>query len=564
MHSMNYVTAKNPDGTFDIIISVYPDCLVEFSNELSQFDGLIVKKKIRAVKIIIAGIIAVSIPFYCFSTKNSRYAMSYVYFGSHSSQLEYIALAQDTLSTVSPSYFDIEADGSVKVNYISQSYIKSVHDMGIKVVPFLSNHWNRTAGINALKNIDATVNTIVSAINQYNLDGINIDIENVTHNEKDKYTELVRKLRLALPSSKEVSVAVAANPYGWSEGWHGSYDYSALAEYADYLFIMAYDEHYEGGAAGPVASIDFVEKSIQYALEFCPSEKIVLGIPFFGRIWSDSDNSVNGIGVSNNRVEKILSDTNGKITFDNEHLSPKAEFTVKSGSSITVSGITLNPGNYTVWFENNDSIKSKLSLVDKYSLKGAGNWSLGQETKDVWDYYYTWLNGKYFSDILTHFAKDDIQSIASMGVMLGTGKYTFSPYEEMTRAQMATIGTRLLNLTSKGASPFEDTKGHWAEKEISAVYENGLMIGYPDGSFRPDSFVTREETAVFLTRAIGADTSQSGSSFSDISKDRWSFNEISALASSGILLGYPDNTFRPEKIIDRGEMAAVLNRISKQ
>lgn len=565
MHSMHAMLSKNHDGTYDIVLSLYPSCAVEFSKELTTIDGDIPsKKKIRAVKIVIAGLIAVSIPFYCLSNKNQRYAMSYVYFGSHANQLEYIALAQNTLSAVSPSYFDIQSDGSVKVNYISESYIDKVKDMGLKVVPFLSNHWNRAAGVAALENMDSTIKTIIDTIEKYNLDGINIDIENVTHTHRDKYTELVKRLRLALPTTKEISVAVAANPYNWTEGWHGSYDYGELAKYADHLFIMAYDEHYEGGNSGPVASLEFVENSIRYALEECLPEKIVLGIPFFGRIWSVSNDKINGIGISNNRLEQIISDTGGKVTFDEEHMSPKAEFTIKNGESITVSGVTLAPGKYVAWFENDDSIKSKLSLVDKYSLKGAGNWSLGQETKDVWDYYYTWLNGKYFSDILTHFAKDDIQSVSSMGLMLGTGEHTFSPYKSMTRAEMATIAVRMLNLPVGNGNAPKDAKGHWAEKEIASVYSAGLMEGYPDGTFRPDSTISREETAVFLARAIKADINHGKNEFSDISSDRWSYNEIIALANSGVLFGYPDGTFRPESIIDRGEMAAVLNRISAQ
>ena len=564
MFRTNSLLVKNFDGTYDLVISLYPPCSAEFSRELTTIDGdMPSKKKIRAVKIVIAGFIAVSIPFYSLGSKSQKYAMSYVYFGTHASQLEYIALAKDTLSAISPSYFDIQADGSVKVNYISESYIQKVKNMNMKVIPFLSNHWNREAGVAALENMDQTVNTIVSAIHEYNLDGINIDIENVTHQHRDKYTELVKRIRLALPTTKEVSVAVAANPYNWTQGWHGSYDYTELAKYADYLFIMAYDEHYEGGDAGPVASVDFVEKSIQYALEKCDSEKIVLGIPFFGRIWSVSNDSINGIGVSNNRLEQIISDTGGKITFDNEYMSPKAEFTITDNDKITVSGKTLKPGNYVAWFENDDSIKYKLSLVDKYSLKGSGNWSTGQENKNVWDYYHTWLNGKYFKDILSHFAKDDIQSVASVGLMTGTGKHTFSPYKPLTRAQMATIAARMLKLSSDTNNIPSDAKGHWAEKEIKAVFDAGLMNGYPDGKFYPDREASREEAAVFLSRVIKAEISGTNISFKDVEKDRWSYDEIMALAGSGILMGYPDKTFRPENIIDRGEMAAVINRISE-
>lgn len=561
MHSINTMLTKNRDNTYDLIITVYPECSVEFSKELfAPLRERLANKKIRTVKIVIAGLVAVSIPFTCFMTDRKRYSMSYVYFGSQATQLEYIALAKDSLNTVSPSYFDIQSDGTIKINYISESFVNKVHDMGLKIVPFLSNHWNRAAGVAALNNIDKTVDDIVSAIYKYNLDGINIDIENVTHTEREKYTRLVRRLREKLPANKEVSVAVAANPYGWSSGWHGSYDYGALAEWADYLFIMAYDEHYEGGAEGPIASIDFVEKSIQYALEYCPSEKIVLGLPFFGRIWSNSENSISGIGISNNRLENIISETGGKVTFNEEYMSPVAELTVKSGDSIKVAGKELAPGKYTAWFENSDSIKAKLSLVDKYSLKGAGSWSLGQETNDVWDYYYTWLNGKYFTDILTHFAKDDIQTVSSQGLMFGTGKHTFSPYKSMTRAEMATLGTRLLNLNVQNGYIPPDCKGHWAEKEISAVYEKGLMKGFPDGNFYPDKEVTREEAAVFLARAIDMDNFKSGKEFTDVDKSRWSYNEIKALVGAGILNGYPDKTFRPEKIIDRGEMAALIGR----
>ncbi len=565
MYSINTMLSRNHDGTYDIILSLYPTCSAEFSRELTTIEGdMPSKKKIRAVKIVIAGLVALSIPFYCLGSRNKRYAMSYVYFGSHTSQMEYIALAQDTLSVISPSYFDIESDGSIKINYISDSYVKMVHDMGMRVVPFLSNHWNRSAGVAALENMDATVDAIVTAVKQYNLDGINVDIENVTHTHRDKYTELVRRLREALPQTKEVSVAVAANPYNWTEGWHGSYDYGALARYADHVFIMAYDEHFEGGDAGPVASMEFVEGSIRYALEECPPEKIVLGIPFFGRIWSDSNDSINGIGVSNNRLENIIAEFGGGISFDEEYMSPKAEFTIPQGKSITIAGKTLTSGKYTAWFENDDSIKAKLSLVDKYSLKGAGNWSLGQETKNVWDYYYSWLNGKYFSDILTHFAKDDIQSVSSMGLMLGTREHTFSPYKTMTRAEMATIAARMFELKAEGADVPGDASGHWAEKEIAAVKSAGLMEGYPDGTFRPNREVSREEAAVFLARAIKAELNGTKADFTDVDFERWSYNEIAALANSGVLMGYPDGTFRPENILNRGEMAAVLSRISAE
>ncbi len=70
-----------------------------------------------------------------------------------------------------------------------------MHAKGIKVVPFLSNHWDRTAGINALKDVETLSTQIADDIEKYNLDGVNVDIENVTHEQRDQYTQLVKLLQ---------------------------------------------------------------------------------------------------------------------------------------------------------------------------------------------------------------------------------------------------------------------------------------------------------------------------------------------------------------------------------
>lgn len=122
---------------------------------------------------------------------------------------------------------------------------------------------------------------------------------------RDKYTDLVKIIREKLSSDKEVSVAVAANPTGTTQGWTGLYDYKALAAVSDYLMVMAYDESYPGDPTpGPVASLPFVEKSIQYAISQASADKIVLGIPFYGRYWNQNT-ADNGAGVSAQTLSKL-------------------------------------------------------------------------------------------------------------------------------------------------------------------------------------------------------------------------------------------------------------------
>ena len=218
----------------------------------------------------------------------------------------------------------------------------------------------------------------------------------MTHEQRDQYTQLVKLLREKIPSHKEVSVAVAANPNDWQTGWHGSYDYAALAQYADHLFIMTYDEHYEGGAAGPVAGIQFVENSIQYALSKTTADKIVIGVPLYGRVWSLDDNRIIGKGISSKTIQDILNNCESTVTYDETSQSVKAEFTITDQSTrYTVGGdFVLQPGKYVVWYENDQSYEAKLGLVEKYNLKGAGSWALGQEDPSIWDHYEEWVNGE--------------------------------------------------------------------------------------------------------------------------------------------------------------------------
>lgn len=560
----------NGDGTYDCYVKV-GKMDTEFASDFihgkkGQSLLRLIRNSnlaVRTVRFVLAGSLALAVPAAAMAAgqPDARYAMSYVYFGSSQTQIQNVLRAKDTLSVVSPSYFDLYSDGSLKRRNISPDFIRAMHNNAIRVVPFLSNHWDRQAGVNALANPGRLAAQIVEAIEEYGLDGVNVDIENVTEKQRAQYTELVRLLRQSLPAQKEVSVAVAANPNGWNTGWHGSYDYAELGKYADHLFIMAYDEHYQSGPAGPVAGMPFVRRAIEYATRFVPPEKLVLGIPFFGRVWN-GDGTVQGVGISINQIDTLQSLYGGTVTYDEKTSSPKLAFTIKEGDPpYTLVGQTLPAGTYEVWFENSDSIKEKLSLIGKYGLKGAGNWSAGQESPDVWEYYELWLNGKYFSDIHGHFAKDDIIRITADGIMKGVNASEFAPMAPLTRAQAAVVFSRLLSLSANGESPYPDTAGHWAEPQIIAATEAGLFKGFEDNTFRPEDAVTREEIAVLLARVLGAEEgARSGLSFPDVAPERWSFQEITALAELGIVNGYEDGHFLPERAINRGEMAALVGR----
>jgi len=399
---------NNDNGTCNLLISYSTD--TEFGLEFLHTDKLknnannvlsYVKKhadkmKIDAVKILVNGVVITTMSYSAFmnvyGAETPKYSMAYLYTGNATQQISYINRTNGALGTVSPSYFDINADGTLKVNTISSDLVNHAHSQGMKVIPFLSNHWNRTGGILALNNSDNLSTELANYISQYNLDGINIDIENVTEFERDQYTAFVAMLRAKIPATKEVSVAVAANPNGWVTGWQGSYDYTALANNSDHLMIMAYDEHWHGSTVGPVSSINFVENTIKYALTKTTADKIVIGLPFYGRVWS-ADNTFNGDGITLDTVNKMIGLYNATVTYDIVAQSAKAVFNVNPSDQVsTLNGNTLTPGTYTIWYENDASIQAKMALVNKYNLKGVGAWALGQEPSTIWVNYSAWLN----------------------------------------------------------------------------------------------------------------------------------------------------------------------------
>ncbi|NSW90073.1 MAG: S-layer homology domain-containing protein [Firmicutes bacterium] len=524
-----------------------------------------------------------------------KFNMSYIHYNDKDSYIKYVENAKGAISEVSPNYFNLSQTGSLLISStIDENFISEMHKRGIKVVPFLSNQWDRTSGRLALSKRHKLSDEIAAVIEKHNLDGINIDIENLTEKDRDRYADFVRLLRSKLPRDKTIAVAVAANPKGITTGWYGSYDYEALAKYSDYLMVMAYDEHYAGGPSGPVASIDFVENSIKYAVERVPKEKIVLGIPFYGRIWR-SGGGVSGQGLSLKMVESLVASYRGSVIFSNAYLSPKATITIKSSDKKPViNGSELRPGTYTIWYENEESIKHKLSLVKKYGLKGTGSWSLGQETPDIWNYYNLWLNGYYYTDCEGHWAQNPIIFVLNNGWIEAKDKTGFAPDKPLTRAEAAVAIVRALQLEeykekgNEGKIVFNDISGHWAKKEIEIAIQHRIVMGKGDGTFSPDEPVTREEMSVMLDRAliasrglalnlsrgINSNTTNANSNIShnntsieicykDVSREvcEWSYDSIVRMSQLGIFTGSTDGKFNPKEKISRAEMSALLYRI---
>lgn len=286
------------------------------------------------------------------------------------------------LDILSPTWFDIIDRNGTLNNKAKRAYVDEAHAKGYRVWALVTNNFDRNLTKEVLADKQARENVIrqlaiYSMI--YDLDGINVDFENVYDDDKDRLTEFVGEMsdifrQMGLVSSIDVTVPA------YSSYWSLCYDRKALAEKVDYMMVMTYDEHWAScPTSGSVASLPWTETNINKMLKLVPKEKLLLGIPLYTREWTETKANGKIRTKSQTRwmkdVEKIIQDKNITPTWLPEIGQDYLEYE-EDGKK------------HRIWIENARSIKERLSLVHKYDLAGAASWRKGFETDDVWPIYY--------------------------------------------------------------------------------------------------------------------------------------------------------------------------------
>lgn len=144
--------------------------------------------------------------------------------------------------------------------------------------------------------------------------------------------------------------------------------------------------------------------------------------------------------------------------------------------------------------------------------------------------------------------------------MTGYADGTFKPGNSITRAEAASIIARTFsqsNVTA-GVAYSDVPAGHWAAEAIGQVTRSGIMKGYSGGSFKPNQTITRAEMATILSRLI-ISAQDHAAGFSDIS-GHWAQAAIERMSQAGIITGYEDGTFRPDQTLTRAEAVTIVNR----
>ena len=304
----------------------------------------------------------------------------YPWTGAEANQYQSFANNTDKIRYISPMwYLSNDGRGTIQGEVGDHNMLELARAKGVKVLPNLYNWseegWDQEKVHSLLSTPsyrDNFINNVYNLVTGNAFEGITLDLENLSATDRDDYTALVRDLARKLHSSgKMLALAVPAKTSDSPDNdWGYPFDYPSLGNYADIIFIMAYDEHWTAADPGPVASLGFIQQVSSYAKNVIPPSKLVMGLPFYGYDFKTSP------PVSKNSLSylEILD------------LSKRVGAAVSYHSSFRVPYFlyTQNGQNHQVWFENAQSFREKYEVIANSGL-GSGAFVLGFEDPEVWN-----------------------------------------------------------------------------------------------------------------------------------------------------------------------------------
>ncbi len=276
------------------------------------------------------------------------------------------------LNVISPTWFYMNDNAGGIANLASTDYVNTCHANGIQVWALFSNleaEVDDTSVLNTTSARDNLVNNLIANALLYNLDGINVDIEALHSSAADGYIEFIKELSLKCEAN---NLYLSVDNYVPSE-YTMFYDRATQAKYADYVVIMGYDE-YNGNSEtpGPTASIGYVRDGVANTMAEVPADQIILGMPFYTRLWSTSDAGLDVSAIPMKAIPSLL---------ETYEVSPQW----LDDQGLYYAEYQDELEYMQIWIENSETLELKLQEMKNKGLAGMSFWKLGFETPEIWN-----------------------------------------------------------------------------------------------------------------------------------------------------------------------------------
>ncbi len=284
-----------------------------------------------------------------------------------------------SIDVVAPQSYALDSAGQL-IGKINPAVLAFAKKRRIKVMPLVTNGKFSQDAYQAILNDpaiqDLALASLIDEAKKNGYWGWQIDFEQMDASYSDKYTAFIKKAAEEMKKNDlALSVAVIAkisdNPGDYpNDLWQkaiGVYDYSSLAASADFVSLMSYDDP---NSSGPIVEYSWLKQVIDYSLKLVPNNKLSLGIPLYYWQWSNETGKRIGIG-GRKGIAHVIQKHKVSFHYDAEQEAPYLTYWSRAKQ-------------YTIWYENGQSLKKKIDLIKKYKLHGFSAWALGLELSSVY------------------------------------------------------------------------------------------------------------------------------------------------------------------------------------
>lgn len=287
------------------------------------------------------------------------------------------------VNVISPTWFRVNSIEGTLSSLASESYVEYCHSRNIEVWGLVDN-FNPEVDIHEVlsrsSRREKLVNEIIAQAIKYNLDGINIDFESLKTETGPHFVQFLRELSIKCRSNQIILSVDNYVPASYNK----FYDYEEQGKIVDYVVIMAYDEHHGNSEeAGSVSSMSYFINAINSTMQMVPADKIIIGIPFYTRLWKESVE----LGESKLSSEAMGMSTAEQVLSKNGVTPEKDEITGQYYAEYEKEGIT-----YKIWLEEEESIDARLKAIYDAKVAGVASWRLGFEKSSIWDIILKYVN----------------------------------------------------------------------------------------------------------------------------------------------------------------------------
>jgi len=308
------------------------------------------------------------------------------YYANDPLGLESLQAHADAITLLAPQCYGLDRAGALH-GQLPAGLLDVARRNGLPLMPLVTNSgFDRSTAHRLLHNAQAQVRAAtllaqLAARDQYV--GWQLDFENITPADKLAYTRFVVRVAARLHRDHQLlSVAVVprfsdtypdrSSPGFHTGEWGAAFDYRGLGRVADFLVLMAYDQHTPSTSPGPVAGYDWVKAALDYAVRRVPPSKLLLGIPFYGREWAETARVTTARSFTYKDLKHFLDDPSSDQHWDD--LARTTWVQLREGETLR-----------TAWFDDARSLREKLKLAQIYHLRGYAAWRLGVEDPQFWE-----------------------------------------------------------------------------------------------------------------------------------------------------------------------------------